>query len=72
MAALAARNGLVQEDQVIVEQGEGVGRIGYADVDLRDVGGKLLVGGTAVLVLSGTIISPSISDGESPENGGSR
>jgi len=72
MAALAARNGLVQEDRVIVEQGEGVGRIGYADVDLRDVGGKLLVGGTAVLVLSGTIISPSIGDGESPENGGSR
>jgi len=30
MAALAARNGLVDKEDVVVEQGEGVGRIGYA------------------------------------------
>jgi len=64
MAALAARNGLIKEDHVLVEQGEGVGRIGYADVDLQDVSSRLLVGGAAVLVLSGTITAPLIIDGD--------
>jgi len=61
MAALAARNRVVDKDVVVVEQGEAVGRIGHAEVDLSDVGNKVLVGGTAVLVLSGTIIPPHIS-----------
>lgn len=70
MAALAARNGLIQKDQVSVEQGEGVGRIGYADVDLRDVSSKVLVGGAAALVLSGSVTAPLVIDGDNQDNGG--
>jgi len=70
MAALAARNGLIQKDHVLVEQGEGVGRIGYADVDLRDVNSKVLVGGAAVLVLSGSMTAPLVIDGDNQDNGG--
>jgi len=70
MAALAARNGLIHKDRVLVEQGEGVGRIGYADVDLRDVNSKVLVGGAAALVLSGTITAPQLIDGDNQNNGG--
>ncbi|HHR84893.1 MAG TPA: PhzF family phenazine biosynthesis protein, partial [Candidatus Acetothermia bacterium] len=70
MAALAARNGLIHKDCVIVEQGEGVGRIGYADVDLQDVNSKILVGGAAALVLSGSIIAPLVINGDNQDNGG--
>ena len=70
MAALAARNGLVDKEHVVVEQGEGVGRIGYADVSLRDIEKKLLVGGTAALVVSGTITAPSVEDGDRSGDGG--
>ena len=64
MAALAARNGIVDKHLMVVEQGEGVGRIGYADVDLTDVDNKVLVGGKAALVLSGVIMPPPFLDAE--------
>ncbi|MFC2108880.1 PhzF family phenazine biosynthesis protein, partial [Candidatus Bipolaricaulota bacterium] len=58
MAALALRNGVVAEANLIVEQGESVGRIGRATVCLHDVEKNILVGGSAARVLSGTICSP--------------
>ncbi|RLE32605.1 PhzF family phenazine biosynthesis protein [Candidatus Acetothermia bacterium] len=70
MAALAARNGLIHKGHVVVEQGEGVGRIGYADVHLQDVDSKILVGGAAALVLSGSITAPLVIDGGNQDNGG--
>jgi trans-2,3-dihydro-3-hydroxyanthranilate isomerase len=70
MAALAARNDLIQKDRVLVEQGESIGRIGYANVDLRDVSRKVLVGGAAVLVLSGSITAPLVINGDNQDNGG--
>jgi len=60
MAALARRDGLVARDRVTVEQGEAVGRIGRAEVDLHEAGERLRVGGSAALVASGTIVSPSV------------
>jgi len=67
MAALAARSGLVTRDRVTVEQGEAVGRIGRAEVDVGEVDERLLVGGAAAFVASGTILPPSMND---RENGG--
>lgn len=48
----------------------GVGWIGHADVDLHDVGHRVLVGGAAVLVLSGTIeVLPIHGSGGSIQGG---
>ena len=58
MAALAARNGLVTEKELVIEQGESVGRLGYATVNLHDMEKNILVGGSAARVLSGTICAP--------------
>jgi len=66
MAALALRNGLIQEMHPIVEQGESVGQIGRATVHLHDADKKILVGGSATRVVTGTICSPLAStSGES-------
>jgi len=70
MAALAARNGVVRRDHAVVEQAAGVGWIGHADIDLHDVGHRVLVGGAAVLVLSGTIEAlPIHGSGDSIQGG---
>jgi trans-2,3-dihydro-3-hydroxyanthranilate isomerase len=53
MAALALEAGLVKSRALVVQQGESVGRIGRASVDLTDQDGTIRVGGTAVVVLTG-------------------
>lgn len=58
MAVLAYQDGMVTSKEVVVEQGRAVGRVGYATVDLHDVENRILVGGSGVCVLSGTITRP--------------
>lgn len=57
MAALARRGGLTEREHLVVQQGKGVGRIGYAEVDLGQKDGRIRVGGSATLILSGVLES---------------
>ncbi len=53
MASLALEASLVKSRELVVQQGESVGRIGRASVDLSCHDGTIRVGGSAVVVLTG-------------------